>query len=257
MTDTFKKFKNLHHSPELFILPNAWDAKSAHLFQEKGFEAVGTSSAAIATALGYEDGEGMPFEDYLFVLKRILATVHIPVSVDMEMGYGKSNDKIVENIGRLIEAGVVGINIEDSLIVNSKRILGDATAFARKIEYIRNQLASKNLSLFINIRCDTYILNVSDLKKETASRLTTYQNTGADGIFLPCISQEQDIAEAVSNSTLPINVMCVPGLPDFNRLNQLGVKRASMGPFLFTKTYGRAAELMQEIRDKKSFSPIL
>ena len=89
MSSNFEKFKDLHHSSGLFVLPNAWNAKSALLFQEKKFPAIATSSAAVATSLGYEDGEEMPFADYLFIIKRILSAVQIPLSVDIEIGIWK------------------------------------------------------------------------------------------------------------------------------------------------------------------------
>lgn len=257
MLSYFAKFKQLHQQKNLLILPNAWDAKSAVIFEENKFAAVGTSSAAVSASLGYEDGEGMPFADYLFVIKRIMASVKIPVTVDLEMGFGKNNTEIFDNIQCLVELGVVGVNIEDSEMSNTKRLLRDAKQFAKTVEYIKEKLLSKNLSLFVNIRCDTYILNVKEKQKETLHRLKIYETTGADGIFLPCISNEADIAETTCNTKLPINVMCIPGIPDFDTLNKLGVKRASMGPFLFNKTYSKANEFAQEITKKKSFSPII
>lgn len=257
MDSPFEKFRNLHQSAHLFILPNAWDAKSALHFQENNFPAVATSSAAVAGSLGYQDGEGMPFGDYLFVINRILSAIKIPLSVDMEMGYGTSDEAIFNNIRKLAALGVAGINIEDSIIHPSGRVLKDAHAFANTIEYIKNKLLQENLQLFINIRCDTFILQVDDTLGETVRRLKIYNTTGADGIFLPCISYENDIAIAVSNTALPLNVMCIPGLPDFDTLNKLGVKRASMGPFLFGKVYDNIGQLSREIGVTKSFSPIL
>ena len=257
MSSTFKQFKDLHQSAGLFVLPNIWNAKSALLFQEQKFPAIATSSSAVANSLGYEDGEGIPFDDYLFVIKRILASVQIPLSVDMEMGYGKTNEEIYENILKLIDLGVVGINIEDSTINKSGRVLKEAQLFAKTIEYIKNKLVSRNLNLFINLRCDTYILNVENKQKETINRLNIYETTGADGIFLPCISNDDDIAEAVRHTTLPLNVMCIPGLPGFEILNKLGVKRVSMGPFLFNKVYDNAAQLSLAITANKNFSSIL
>lgn len=96
MSSHFEKFKKLHQANHLFVLPNAWDARSAQLFQENAFPAIGTSSAAVAASLGYEDGEGMLFSNYLLIIKRILASVHVPVTVDMEMGYGKTNEQILQ-----------------------------------------------------------------------------------------------------------------------------------------------------------------
>ena len=257
MSASFKKFNALHHSDELFLLPNAWDAKSAQVFQEQKFPAVGTSSAAVASSLGYQDGEGMPFTDYLFVISRILSSVNIPLTVDMEMGYGKNKDDIYNNIVTLIDAGVAGINIEDSVIHDSKRSLKDAEEFARTIEYIQNKLQSKKQDIFINIRCDTYILNVEHKQRETAKRLTLYNKTGANGIFLPFINKEEDIAEAVAISTLPVSAMCMKGLPGFDTLNKLGIKRVSMGPFLFNRIYGSIAEFTNSIAANKDFSSIV
>ncbi|MGN6292521.1 MAG: isocitrate lyase/PEP mutase family protein [Chitinophagaceae bacterium] len=257
MLVNFEKFKALHQAKELLVLPNAWDAKSATIFQENHFQAVGTSSAAVAASLGYQDGENMPFSEYLFVIQRILASVEIPVTIDIEMGYGKTKEQILENIVRLTDLGVVGINIEDSIIHDSKRTLQDTKDFAAVIEYLKNKLISTNRSLFINLRCDTYILNVPDKAKETTQRLQAYEAAGADGIFLPFIREEKDIAHAVSNTSLPVNVMCVPDLPDFNTLQELGVKRVSMGPFLFNKAYKTAGELSEKVLAQKNFSSIL
>lgn len=257
MSLQFEKFKALHRSSNLFVLPNAWNAKSASVFQEKKFPAIGTSSAAVASSLGYEDGEKMPFSDYLFVINRMVSSVQIPLSVDMEMGYGSSAEEIYTNMLKLSDIGVAGVNIEDSMIDGSGRVLKEAEIFAKTIEHVRNKLASKNINLFINIRCDTYMLNVKDKQRETNRRLKVYEAAGADGIFLPCIYAEDDIAEAVSNTKLPLNVMCMPGLPDFELLSKLGVKRASMGPFLFNRVYDNVDQLSQAIAVSGSFSPLL
>jgi len=257
MSSTFKQFRDLHRSDDLFILPNAWNAKSALVFQEKKFPAIATSSSAVANSLGYEDGEEMPFDEYLFIVKRILSAVDIPLSVDIETGYGADAEKIYSNIQSLADLGVAGINIEDSQITSAGRSLKDAKSFAKMIGIVKNKLASINSELFINIRCDTFILNVNNKMDETNKRLKLYETTGADGIFLPCITAENDIAEAVHNTRLPLNVMCFPGLPDFDVLNKLGVKRISMGPFLFNKLYQNAGSLAGAVIANKSFTAIL
>jgi 2-methylisocitrate lyase-like PEP mutase family enzyme len=256
MPSKFETFKDLHQSADLFVLPNVWNAKSALLCQGAKFRAIATSSAAVATSLGYSDGEDMPFSDYHFVINRILSSVQIPLSVDMEMGYGASDEKIYANILKLVDLGVVGINIEDSAIEGSGRILKEAKIFAKTVEKVKNKLVSENLDLFINIRCDTFILDVKNKQQETRLRLKTYESTGADGIFLPCICTEEDIAEAVSHTKLPINVMCIPDLPGFEILNKLGVKRVSMGPFLFNKIYDNIDQISKKILADKSLSPL-
>ena len=251
------KFRGLHHGSELFVLPNAWDARSGMMFEQNGFQAVGTSSAAVANSLGYEDGENMSFVDYLFVIRRILSSVTIPLTVDIETGYGTTKEEIAENILVLAELGVAGINIEDSVIGNGTRSLKDANAFAATVSYIKEKLLAKNFDVFINLRCDTYILKVENKELETLRRLLIYNDSGADGIFLPCIVTENDIQEAVQHSKLPLNVMAIPGLPGISQLNNLGVRRVSMGPFMFHKVYGRIGEVTKVIFAEKSLSPIV
>ena len=250
----FETFKKLH-TADLFILPNAWTPESAMLLEQCGYPAVGTSSAAVAASLGYSDGEGMPFEDYFFIIKRITASVTIPVTIDMEMGYGKIDAAIYDNLRKLVDAGVVGINIEDSMISNGKRVLKPADRFAQTIEFLKNKLNESGRSLFLNVRCDTFI--AENTIGETANRLKLYESAGADGIFLPFISKKEDIKQAVANTKLPLNVMCIPGLPEIGELNQLGVKRVSMGPFLHNKAYGVAKELAKTVLDQKSLKSII
>ena len=175
----------------------------------------------------------------------------------MEMGYGKQDEQISSNIQTLANLGVVGINIEDSSISITGRTLKDAKIFSNTISNIKNSLKTKGIDLFLNVRCDTYLLNVEDKQRETLGRVKLYESSGADGIFLPGICNETDILEVVNNIKLPLNVMCVPGLPDFNRLKKLGVKRISMGPFMFNKLYTNITTLAKAINEEKSFAIIL
>jgi 2-methylisocitrate lyase-like PEP mutase family enzyme len=237
MTTKIAEFHKLHHGPGLFVLPNVWNAKSALVYQERGFPAIATSSAAVAASLGYEDGEQMPFNAYLFVIKRIAAATNLPFSVDLEMGYGPDVEVIYTNILSLIDLGVVGINLEDSAIHQGTRFLGAAIPFAHTLETIRNQLKADGRDLFINVRCDTYLLDVKDKAQETKERIRIYEDSGADGIFLPCIREARDIEAAVNTTRLPLNVMHIPGLPDHETLGALGVKRMSMGPAAFNEVY--------------------
>lgn len=257
MSSTSEQFRQLHYSNNLLILPNAWDAKSAKLFQEKQFAAVATSSAAVAESLGYSDGEEMQWEEYLAVIKRILASVSIPVTVDIEMGYASTNEGIAQHILQLAALGVAGINLEDSTLQTGTRLLKPAAEFAATITHVKEALRANSQSLFLNIRCDTYLLNLPDKQQETRLRLPLFEAAGADGIFLPCITEERDIAEAIQHTSLPLNVMCMPGLPDFDRLEALGVKRASMGHFLFQKTYNTTTALVTGITGNGNFNAIL
>ncbi|NML39671.1 isocitrate lyase/phosphoenolpyruvate mutase family protein [Chitinophaga sp. G-6-1-13] len=255
MSSMFNAFKELHQE-RLLVLPNVWNPESARRFQEKGFPAVATSSAAVAASLGYEDGEGMPFDDYLFIVRRMTAILRIPLSVDIEMGYGHSPEAIYANISRLLEAGVVGINLEDSTIGSTGRVLQPAATFAATLESVRNRLTAAGADLFLNARTDTYLLNVANKEAETEQRLRLYETSGADGIFLPCITEEAAITTAVSQTKLPLNVMCMPGLPALDVLEKLGVKRVSMGPFLYNKVYDHIGQLSEAITTAGSFDPV-
>ncbi|MCW3464393.1 isocitrate lyase/PEP mutase family protein [Chitinophaga nivalis] len=254
MSTAFQTFKDLHQAGGLLTLPNIWDAGSALLLQEKQFPAIATSSMAVANSLGYGDGEEMSFEEYLFVIRRILAAIQIPLSVDLETGYGRTPEEIYERVLTLVNLGVAGINIEDSAIGSAGRTLQDAVTFARTITYLKERLTAENQSLFINVRCDTFLLGVADALPESLRRIKLYETTGADGIFLPCIREQADIVAAVGATTLPLNVMCIPGLPDFDMLRAAGVKRVSMGGFLYQAVYNQVGALSDRIDSEQHFA---
>lgn len=224
-------FKSMHNMENPLVVCNVWDAASAVVAQNSGFSAIGTSSAAIAKTLDKEDGENIKFEQLLSIVKAISNSTNLPLTVDIESGYGRPPEAIANNINDLVNLGVVGINIEDSIVVNGERQLCDEVAFAKKLEKIRKRLSDANVEVFINVRSDAYLLNVANPLKESIDRIGKYQQSGADGIFLPCIKNPNDIQSVVASTSLPINVMCVPQLPNFAELKKLGVKRISMGNF--------------------------
>jgi 2-methylisocitrate lyase-like PEP mutase family enzyme len=254
MSNTFESFRKLHYQEEPLLLGNVWDAQSAKAFEKLKYQAIGTSSAAVAESLGYEDGENMPFDEYLFVVKRIKESTTIPLTVDLEGGYGKTEDAIVENIKRLYDVGVAGINIEDSIINKAGRTIVDADQFTAKLKGIVEKLKAQSIEIFINVRCDAFLMNVADATNEAVKRIKAYDKTGVHGIFLPCITNEYDIKATVAATSLPVSVMCMPGLPDFTTLSNLKVKRISMGPFLSRAVYKRMEELSATIQLEGSFA---
>ena len=249
----YQQFKQLHYSEEAFLLPNVWDAGSALVFQEKGFRAVGTSSAAIAGSLGYQDGEEMPFEDLLFVVSKICERCDLLVSVDIEGGYSREAGKICENIEKLSNIGVVGINIEDSFVSDGERKLADLDSFSEIVRKIKDFCLQKSLEIFVNVRTDTYILDVPDKISETIRRVKSYENAGADGIFIPCLTNLEEIKSLKQQTDLPINLMCMPDLPDFEELGKAGVKRISMGNFLYEFLKNRQSEITTRIVEENNF----
>lgn len=221
--------KQLHHLDNPLLIGNIWDAHSAKLAEKAGFSVLGTSSTAISNTLGYEDGEGMSFDELFFVVKHIVKAVQVPVSIDIEAGYSRNVQEINEHIKRLIEIGVAGINIEDSIVTDSVRKQVPTDSFANLLKEIRFYLDKNNYDLFINARTDGYLLGNPDALKITLERINAFEAAGADGIFIPGIATEEDIATVVKSTRLPINTYILPGVPSYDRQQQLGVKRISSG----------------------------
>jgi len=220
-------FKAMHQEPELLFLPNAWDVISAMILEQSGFKAIGTTSWGIANALGYTDGEKIEFSELLSLVAKIVSAVNIPVTVDIESGYGLNNQSIAQNVLQLAKLGVAGINIEDSFknapgLVDTQHQCDVLTAIRQALD-----LEGYN-DFFINARIDTYF-QLSDPLNETISRAAAYVNSGADGIFVPGLSQSDEIKQLVNTIDAPINLLSLPDLADSNKLNELGVKRFSIG----------------------------
>jgi len=225
----YTNFKKLHTQPDLLILGNVWDANSAKIAQEAGFKALGSSSHAIANAMGYEDGEQITVDELLFIVERIVKAVDIPVSVDFESGYSDNPDKVAQNVKRLADLGVVGINLEDGQVKNGKRILGDAELLQQKIQAIK----AETKEIFINARTDSYTTKHKSPLEEAINRAKIYTNAGADGLFVPLIESVDDIESLLKQTSLPLNVFLTENLPSVERLTELGVKRLSHGAKIY------------------------
>lgn len=248
-------FKDLHQQESPLLIANVWDAASAQVAEKLNAQALGTSSAAIAKMLGYNDGEEMPFSELSFIAKRIKASSSLPLSVDIESGYSRDPLEIAKHIKELAGFGVVGINIEDSLVDNGRQLL-DADAFAKTLSAVKEQLEKDQIDLFLNVRTDTFILGLPDVVNETKKRIRLYEDAGASGIFVPCIEKEDDIKAVVEHANVPINVMCMPKLPNFETLQALGVKRISMGNFFFDNTVNHLEQTLSAVINQQSFSSI-
>lgn len=248
----YQKFKQLHYNQEPLLLPNAWDAGSAKVFEESGFAAIATSSAAIAGALGYGDGEQLSFDELLFVVERICCNTALPVSVDIEGGYSRKVPKICEHLEQLSELGVVGINFEDSVTDGQRKLL-DAATFAETIKQVKSFCLNKRIDIFLNLRTDTYLLNVENRFEQTLERIKIYEEAGVDGIFIPGLTSVKEMSLFCQKTTLPINVMCLPDLPDFDEPAKAGVKRISMGPFMFEFLANQQILAGSKIQKEKSF----
>ena len=224
-------FHALHHDG-LLILPNAWDGGSAALVASLGAKAVATTSAGVAWALGWPDGDALPVERVVQAARDVVRGAGgLPVSIDMEGGY---SDDPAAVAARLVEAGVQGINIEDG---------GAAPELlAAKIAAIK---AAVGGALFVNARCDVWLRGVAPDAPvaEAARRGAIYAAAGADGFFAPGLTDVGDIAAMVAATPLPVNLLAYPGLPDAATLKGLGVRRLSAGSGVCSAVWGRAAAL--------------
>jgi 2-methylisocitrate lyase-like PEP mutase family enzyme len=250
---SFEKFLQLHKNQKPLLFGNIWDVNSAKVFEANKYEAIGTSSQAVAKSFGYEDGERIPFDILLQLAKRVAEVVRIPFSVDLEAGYDRTIHRINENINRLHDAGVVGINLEDTVGGKQQSV----NEFSKMLSSIADYVSRNDLKIFLNIRTDGFLLGMPDALAETLNRIKNYEQTGVNGIFVPCITKENDIQQVTNATNLPINVMCMPALPNFEKLQSLGVKRISMGPFLFNRIYDEVGRLSREIVSDKNFSSIV
>ncbi|MEM1137022.1 MAG: isocitrate lyase/phosphoenolpyruvate mutase family protein [Bacteroidota bacterium] len=248
-------FKDLHKQEKPLLLCNVWDVASTKVAEKLNFQALGTSSAAISNMLGYADGEGITFSELQYMVQRIMKHTSLPLSVDVEAGYGRDVATIVKNIKALAKLGVVGINIEDSTVEKERKLLV-AESFSKILLALKQQLEKDNVPIFLNVRTDTFLLGPPNPIDETIKRIQLYERAGADGIFIPCIEKEEDIKNVVTNTKLPTNLMCMPNLPNFERLKVLGVKRISMGNFLFDKLHKYFEKELNEIAIQQSFNPV-
>lgn len=231
--NNFQKFHSLHHQPKAFLLGNVWNAKSAQIYEQNGIEALGTSSFAISSSLGYPDGEGIPFTELLYMVNRIVKCISIPLSVDIEAGHGQSSEAIIRNIESLYDLGVVGINIEDSVAGKLK----PQNSFSEILRDIANALAKKNIQLFLNARVDPFEVNAVNPLAETIIRITLYQQCGIQGIFVPGAIDIEDIKQIISKTKLPLNLLKSPKSPSLDVLSGIGVKRVSLGANAYRSVY--------------------
>lgn len=223
------QFRERHLQAKPLVLLNVWDAGSAALMQSLGAEAIATTSAGLAWSCGYRDGDCLPIEVHVSAVRQIERLINLPLTVDAEGGY--SDDPIVvgENVARLVDAGAVGINLEDGQ--------AEPQLFCRKIEAVKAAALRLGIDLFVNARTDVYLQALAPGKEleETLRRAKLYAAAGADCLFVPYVSAPSDIHALVTQQSLPLNVMACPGLPNLAELEALGVRRLSAGSSIAQK----------------------
>ncbi len=244
-------FRELHRSGSVLVLPNAWDAASARLVELAGAAAVATSSAAVAWAHGRADGEKLDTATVLAAVREIVRVVRVPVSVDLEAGYSAEPAGIATLIGAILDAGAVGINLEDGG--------GDPELLARKIAVAKQAAERAGRDLFVNARTDVYLRNLASgdaAVAESVRRARIYRDAGADGIFVPGVVEPQAIAAIADGTELPLNVMSRPTLPPVTELARLGVRRLSVGCALAQMALAKVRKATRELLDHGSYAAL-
>jgi 2-methylisocitrate lyase-like PEP mutase family enzyme len=256
-------FLKLHHDKEILVLLNAWDAGSARLIEASGSKAIATTSMGIAATLGYPDFQTIPFSEMVDAISRIVNKVNLPVTSDIEAGYGKNLDEIITCIEKVIATGIAGINIEDSYNLNPQLL--DVSEFCERISAIRRLSDSLGFHLVINTRTDVFITQSGDpvlRLSEAIMRGNKYREAGADCIFIPDVSEKDKIATLVKEINAPINILVNPtrgtGLPPPIRvLEELGVARVSLGSTIMKATLAMTKKVVSEIMETGTYNLLL
>ena len=248
-----QQFLELHRGPQILILPNVWDAASARVVEAEGFPALATSSAGLANALGYRDGERIPLDDLLWMVRRITRVVQAPVSVDFESGFAETPEHAAANCRRLLDAGVVGINLEDGTRDPAKP-LTDAELQVEKIRAIRATAAG--ISFVINARTDIFLRAVGPEETRfdrAVERLLQYRQAGADCLFIPGVTELPAITRFVAALHAPVNILATAGAPSILQLKQAGVARVSFGSGPMRATLGLLQRIARQARQSGEF----
>jgi len=246
------RFRDRHRGPAILVLPNAWDVSSARIFEEAGFDAIGTTSAGIANSLGFPDGEEAPFADVMRVVERIVGAVRVPVSADIETGFSEKPKEVAARCRAVLAAGAVGVNLEDGTREPSKPLV-DIGHHSEKVQAAREAAQAAGIALVINARTDVFLDSVGEPPTrlgEALRRANAYRKAGADCLFIPGVTDADTIGKLVRGIDGPINVLAGPASPSVAELQRLGVARVSLGSGPMRATLGflrrAAAELRQQ-----------
>ena len=258
-TERAEEFRSLHKSNHVLVLPNVWDVPSARIFEDAGFPAVATSSAALAVSLGYPDGETISKDELFTTVKKIVSHLAIPVSVDVESGFGASPDHLSDTIRRVIASGGVGINIEDVSSFENKTLFNVENQVER-LRTVRDVSKSLGIPIVINARTDAYRFGGGDDKaklKEAIRRANAYAEVDADCLYPMGLAEKGAISEFVKAVKRPVNIMARKGAPTIPELEEIGVKRLSLGPGPMYATMGLLKKISRELKQKGTYHALL
>jgi|TARA_B100002003_G_C14144585_1_gene550300 2-methylisocitrate lyase-like PEP mutase family enzyme len=241
-------FRQLHHADEILVLGNAWDVISAKFLERQGYKAIGTTSAGIAAVLGYPDGEVMSIRENCEMVQRITAAVTIPVTADIEAGYGSSLADILASVQQAIKAGAIGVNLEDT---TNGELLSVET-MADHIAGIKTRCFELNTPLFLNVRTDALLKDEgtnAETLRDAVTRGNSYAEAGADGVFVPDLGDlgQKNISMLVQKLPLPLNIIVNENSRPIPALEQLGVARVSFGPRVMRAMLAYMSQITAEL----------
>ncbi len=249
-----EQFRKLHHGPRMLVLSNAWDVVSARILEECGHPAIATSSAAVAFSRGYPDGQRISRGEMLEVVGRIARAVRIPVTADLEAGYGTTVKDMAETVKAAIEAGAIGMNLED-VTGDDERSHVDLALQVEKIRAIRETAKSLGVPFVLNARTDVYLMPIGEVAarfERTVERLCAYRDAGADCVFAPGVSDRDTIAKLVKAVEAPLNILATPACPPLAELEKIGVARVSAGSGIMRAAMGTVQRIGKEMLEARS-----
>lgn len=250
------RFAQLHDGPAILVVGSAWDAGSAVIFEREGFTAIATSSAGIAFSLGYADGEVIPRDEMLAAVARVVRATALPVSADIESGYGRTAAEVVETCRHVLDTGAIGINLEDATGDDATPLFSSEVQ-AEKIRAVRTMAEAFGVPLVINARTDVYQLQVgaeSGRFADTVRRLNLYRAAGADCLFAPGVTDPDTIGRLVHDIDGPLNVLAVQGTPAIRELAALGVRRVSQGSGPARAALATARRVAAELKGQGTYT---
>ena len=256
LPDLARQFLQLHDRRKILVLPNAWDVASARIFGDAGFSAIATTSGGIANALGYPDGQHISRDEMLAVVHRIVEAVAVPVTADMEAGYGLTPEAVADTARRVISAGAVGMNLEDGIPGRPDRLF-DVSQQKEKIRAAVEAGQTMGVPFVLNARTDVFLHSIGPAEARVAhaiERLNAYRQAGAQCLFAPGVIDERIIAELVRGLQDPLNILAGAGCPSIPALERLGVARVSLGSGPMRATLGLLARIARQLRDEGSFA---
>src|SRR5215472_370173 len=257
-TQQAERFREKHRGPRLLLLPNAWDAMSARVFVAAGFEAIATTSGGVAWALGYADGEHAPWAEVVAVTARIVRVAQVPVTADIEAGYGDTPDAVMKSVAEIIRAGAVGINLEDG-VPHGARPVRDIADAADRIRAAREAARVAAVPLVINARTDLYLRNIGDEAArfdEAVARGKAYLAAGADCFYPITLGDRETIGRLVEALAAPININVRAGSPSVAEFEALGVARISTASQIALMAAGSIRRIAEELKTTGRFDAL-